>query len=192
MKDLIVLLEDGFEEIEALTVSDYLRRADIKVDLVSVKDVREVESAHGVKIVADYLLDDVKIEEYKGIYIPGGQPGSTNLSNNSKIRELVGMYSTEDKYVIAICAGPMVLDAAKILKNRKFTCYPGVENRLSVQNRIDKPVVRDENIITAMGPSIAQILAFELITLFKDEETSENVKREVLFNELERDIRKNV
>lgn len=191
MRDLIILLEDGFEEIEALTINDYLRRAKIEVDLVSVKNVKEVESSHGVKVVADYTLDEVKIDDYKGIYIPGGQPGSTNLSNNSRVRELVSMYDSSDKYVVAICAGPMVLDAAGVLKSKKFTCYPGVENRLTNQDRIDEIVVEDENIITAMGPSIAQILAFKLISLFKDDETSEKIKKDVLFYELEREIRKN-
>lgn len=190
MRDLIILLEDGFEEIEALTINDYLRRAKIEVDLVSVKNVKEVESSHGVKVVADYTLDEVKIDDYKGIYIPGGQPGSTNLSNNRRVKELVSMYDSSDKYVVAICAGPMVLDAAGVLKDKKFTCYPGVENRLANKYRIDEIVVEDENIITAMGPSTAQILAFKLISLFKDDETSEKIKKDVLFYELEREIRK--
>lgn len=191
MRDLIILLEDGFEEIEALTINDYLRRAKIEVDLVSVKNVKEVESSHGVKVVADYTLDEVKIDGYKGIYIPGGQPGSTNLSNNRRVKELVSMYDSSDKYVVIICAGPMVLDAAGVLKDKKFTCYPGVENRLVNKDRIDEIVVEDENIITAMGPSTAQILAFKLISLFKDDETSEKIKKDVLFYELEREIRKN-
>ena len=135
MRDLIILLEDGFEEIEALTINDYLRRAEIEVDLVSVKNVREVESSHGVKIIADYLLDEVKIDDYRGIYIPGGQPGSTNLSNNSRVRELVSMYDSSDKYVVAICAGPMVLDAAGVLKSKNLHAIQ--ELKIDLQTKIE-------------------------------------------------------
>lgn len=190
MKELMILLADGFEEIEALTVCDYLRRAEIGVDLVCVNDKKEVESSHGVKIMADFILDDVKITDYKGIYIPGGQPGATNLSKNAKVKEIVELYNGSEKYIASICAGPMVLDAVGILKNRKFTCYPGVEQRLSTQDSLDEVVVKDENIITAMGPSIAQLLAFKLIEEFKGIEMAEKIKKDVLFDKLEREILK--
>lgn len=190
MKDLMIVLDNGFEEIEALTVSDYLRRADISVDLVSAKKEREVESSHGVKVVADYTVDEIKINDYNGIYIPGGQPGATNLSKNKKIRDIIELYNDMDKYVIAICAGPMVLDSAGVLKNKKFTCYPGVEERLENKNRLDEVVVQDNNVITSMGPSLAQVLAFKLIEEFKGKEVDEKIKKDVLFDRLVEEIKK--
>lgn len=181
MKDLLILLADGFEDIEALTVADYLRRADLDVDLVSISDNNVVKSAHGVKVLADKTFIEINFEDYKGLYIPGGLPGATNLAKDEKIVEAAEMYLQEDKYVAAICAGPIVLDKAELLKNKKFTCYPGYEKNLSVQDRLDEPVVFDENMITAMGPSFAQVLAFELIKLFKGEDVAEEVKKSTLF-----------
>lgn len=181
MKDLLILLADGFEDIEALTVADYLRRAELDVDLVSISDNNVVKSAHGVKVLADKTFIEINFEDYKGLYIPGGLPGATNLAKDEKIVEAAEMYLQEDKYVAAICAGPIVLDKAELLKNKKFTCFPGYEKNLSVQDRLDEPVVFDENMITAMGPSFAQVLAFELIKLFKGEGVAEEVKKSTLF-----------
>lgn len=181
MKDLLILLADGFEDIEALTVADYLRRAELDVDLVSISDNNVVKSAHGVKVLADKTFIEINFEDYKGLYIPGGLPGATNLAKDEKIVEAAEMYLQEDKYVAAICAGPIVLDKAELLKNKKFTCFPGFEQNLSVQDRLDEPVVFDENMITAMGPSFAQVLAFELIKLFKGEGVAEEVKKSTLF-----------
>lgn len=181
MRDLLILLADGFEDIEALTVADYLRRADLDVDLVSISDNNVVKSAHGVKVLADKTFIEINFEDYKGLYIPGGLPGATNLAKDEKIVEAAEMYLKEDKYVAAICAGPIVLDKAELLKNKKFTCFPGFEQNLSVQDRLDEPVVFDENMITAMGPSFAQVLAFELIKLFKGEGVAEEVKKSTLF-----------
>lgn len=181
MRDLLILLADGFEDIEALTVADYLRRADLDVDLVSISDNNVVKSAHGVKVLADKTFIEINFEDYKGLYIPGGLPGATNLAKDEKIVEAAEMYLQEDKYVAAICAGPIVLDRAELLKNKKFTCFPGFEQNLSVQDRLDEPVVFDENMITAMGPSFAQVLAFELIKLFKGEGVAEEVKKSTLF-----------
>lgn len=88
MKDLLVFLAEGFEEIEALTIVDVLRRADLKVDTVSIKDRLEVKGAHGVTVLADKTFDEINIEDYKAMYIPGGQPGATNLMNDKKFLSL--------------------------------------------------------------------------------------------------------
>lgn len=189
MKDLLILLADGFEEIEALTVLDYLRRADLSVDLVSIYQRKNVVSAHNVEINADYNLDEINVDEYRSLYIPGGLPGATNLANNPKVVELSKMYCEEEKIVAAICAGPIVLDRAELLKSNEFTCYPGFEKNLSTQERLDEAVVVNENIVTSMGPSFAQILAFKLIELLKDKETVEEIKRDTLFTNLEKFIK---
>jgi 4-methyl-5(b-hydroxyethyl)-thiazole monophosphate biosynthesis len=184
MKDLLIFLAKGFEDIEALTVADYLRRAGLEVDLVSITDHNIVTSAHGVKVVADKTILEINFEDYKGIYIPGGLPGATNLAADERIVEAVGMYLQEDKYVAAICAGPIVLDKAELLKDGNFTCFPGYEENLSVKGRVDEAVVYDGNMITSLGPSFAQVLAFELIKIFKGEEAADEVKKSTLFVDL--------
>ncbi|WP_138160448.1 DJ-1 family glyoxalase III [Peptoniphilus catoniae] len=184
MKDLLIFLADGFEDIEALTISDYLRRADLTVDLVSINEGRMVESAHGVKIEADLSFSEIIFEDYRAIYIPGGLPGATNLADDNRVIESVEMYSQEDKLVAAICAGPVVLDRAKLLKDNEFTCFPGYEGNLSVKGRKDLPIYEADNIVTAMGPSFAQVLAFRLIEILKDEESAQKVKEGTLFTNL--------
>ncbi len=184
MKDLLIFLADGFEDIEALTVCDYLRRADLDVDLVSITDKKEVESAHGVKVLADLTFSEIMFDDYKAIYVPGGLPGAINLAEDKRVRESVEMYAQEDKLVAAICAGPIVFDKVKLLKEGKYTCFPGFEKNLETAGRVDEPVVIDGNVITSMGPSFAQVLAFELIELLKGEESAQAIKEATLFTNL--------
>lgn len=186
MKDLLIFLADGFEEIEALTVYDYLKRADLDVELVSIMtDRHKVYGTHGLEIIADKHISEINMKEYKGIYIPGGLPGATNLAKDHRVVEMANIFSErEGRFVAAICAGPIVFDKAGILKDGKFTCYPGFERNLEVKDPKDLPVVQDENSFTAMGPSFAQILAFEIIKYLKGDEISEEIKKEVLFDKL--------
>ena len=188
MKDLLVFLAEGFEEIEALTIVDVLRRADLKVDTVSVKDRLEVKGAHGVTVLADKAFDEINIEDYRAMYIPGGQPGATNLMNDKKVVECANVFNDEERKIIAICAGPEVLDAAGLLKDGKFTCYPGVEKRLKVKDPQDEAVVVEENIITAMGPALAILLGVKLVEVLVSKEKAEEVAEGLLLPQLKKFI----
>ncbi len=188
MKDLLVFLADGFEEIEALTPVDYLRRAELEVTTVSITDSREVKGAHGIVVLADTTIGEVNPEEYRGIFCPGGLPGATNLAGDSKVIDLVKKFNAEGKMVAAICAGPHVFDTAEILNEGKFTCYPGYEGNLKTGGRVDELVVVDKNVVTSMGPSTAQVLAFKLIEILKDEKSKKDVEEEVLFPILLREL----
>lgn len=189
MKDLLVFFADGFEEVEALTVVDYLRRADIGVTTVSIYDRKEVEGAHGVKVITDKAFNEVDFKEFKGIYIPGGLPGAEYIRDKEEVVELIKEFNKENKLVSAICAGPTVLDKAGVLTENEFTCYPGYEGNLSTKGRQDKDVVAKDNVITAMGPALAMNMAFELIEYFKGKEVLENIKKDVLFPQLVESIK---
>ena len=180
MKDLLVFLADGFEEIEALTIVDVLRRADLVVDTVSITDRNEVRGAHDVRVLADKTFDEINIEDYRAMYIPGGQPGATNLMRDKKVVECANVFNDDERIVTAICAGPQVLDAAGLLKDGKFTCYPGVENRLKVKDPQDSPVVVEDNIITAMGPALAILLGVKLVEILVSKEKAEEVAEGLL------------
>lgn len=188
MKDLLVFLAEGFEEVETLTIVDVLRRADLKVETVSVKDRLEVKGAHDVKIFADKTFDEINIEDYRAMYIPGGQLGATNLMNDKKVLECAHVFNDEGKEVIAICAGPQVLDAAGLLKDGKFTCYPGFEKRLKVKDPQDAAVVVEENIITAMGPALAILLGLKLVEVLASKEKAEEVAEGLLLPKLKKFI----
>lgn len=194
MKDLLIFLADGFEEIEALTVCDYLRRADLEVDLVSIMtDRHRVKGAHSIDVVADKHIDEMNIKDYRGIYIPGGLPGATNLAADNRVVEMVKMFENSDnRFVASICAGPIVFEKAGILKEGRFTCYPGFEKNLETKGNLDEPTVKEENVFTGMGPSLAQVLAFDLIKYLKDEKTAEDIKKDVLFDKLVDYVKKDI
>lgn len=186
MKDLLIFLADGFEEIEALTVYDYLTRAGLEVEMASIMtDRHKVKGSHGIEVVAEKHINEIKFDDYRGVYIPGGLPGATNLASDVRVIEVSNVYKdNEENYVAAICAGPIVFDKAGILKEGEYTCYPGFEANLKTKNRIEEPVVQRDNQFTAMGPSFAQVLAFEIIKYLKGEELAEKIKKEVLFDRL--------
>lgn len=184
MKDLLVFLAEGFEEVEALTVVDLCRRAGLTVVMVSINDRREVEGSHGITVLADQLLDEINFEDYRGLYIPGGLPGATNLKREKRVVELVKIFAEEEKLVSAICAGPQVLDEAKVLQNGKFTCYPGVEEKLSVTEPLDVPVHRQDNIYTGMGPALAVLLGIQIVKHLAGEEKAQEVSQGFLVPKL--------
>ena len=188
MKDLLVFLAEGFEEIEALTIVDVLRRADLKVDTVSISDRLEVKGAHDIKVFADKIFDEINIEDYRAMYIPGGQPGATNLKNDKRVLECANVFNDEERKVIAICAGPQVLDAAGLLKDEKFTCYPGVEERLKVKDPQNAAIVEENNIMTAMGPALAILLGVKLVETLASKEKAEEVAEGLLLPELKKFI----
>ena len=184
MKDLLVFLADGFEEVEALTIVDALRRADLKVETVSITDRKEVRGTHDVRVLADKTFDEINIEDYRAMYIPGGQPGASNLMRDKKVLECANLFNDDEKFIAAICAGPQVLDAANLLKNGKFTCYPGVEDRLKAENPQDAAVVVENNIITAMGPALAILLGVKLVEILGSKEKAEEVYEGLLIPKL--------
>lgn len=114
-----VLLATGFEEAEALFTTNILRRAEIKTDLVTINDKKEVVGAHDMKIVADKIFDD-SIYDYDMIVLPGGLPGATNLRDDERVIKAVQYFNDNDKYIGAICAAPIVLKKAGIIKGRRL------------------------------------------------------------------------
>lgn len=178
---VMVLLAEGFEEVEALTVVDYLRRMDIGADMVSVTDDRNVKGAHGVEVVTDKELEDLDLSQYEGIVIPGGLPGAENLKKNSKVIEAVREFNHDKRLVAAICAGPIVLEEAGILEGNDYTCYPGFEKVIKQGNHKEENVVRDGNIITSRGPALAGDFAIEIVNFIAGKETKEALMKDIVY-----------
>ncbi len=187
MKKVAVFLADGFEEIEALTVVDVLRRANIKCDMVSIKD-QMVRGAHNITVKADEIISD-DIEEYDMIVCPGGLPGAENLQNDDKVLNVIKKFNdSPNKYVAAICASPaMVLTKTGIEKGRFITSYPGeeYENLLKEANYVDELVVVDGNLITSRGPATTLLFAYKLVEIL--EGNAEALKEGMLWNMLEQE-----
>ncbi len=178
---VIVFLADGFEEVEALTVVDYLRRMDIEVDMVSITGEKQVKGAHDIKVLADKVIADIDISFYDGGIIPGGMPGATNLRDHDKVIDMMRTLYEGKKLVAAICAGPIVLERAGIIRGKEITSYPGFEEKLKDGIYREDPVVRDDNIITARGPALAVDFAIEIVKYFLGEERTEDLKNNILY-----------
>ena len=162
MKRVAVFLAEGFEEIEALTVVDILRRVNITCDMVSLKDL-EVKGAHNILVKADKIISD-EIKEYDLIVLPGGMPGAKNLQNSSDVIEIIKHFNENKKLIGAICAAPIVLSTAQVIDGKNITSYPGFEDELKGCNYIeDEAVVVDDNIITSRGPATAIAFSYKLI-----------------------------
>lgn len=164
MTRALILLADGFEEIEAITIIDLLRRGGIDVMAAGLSE-RLVSGNHGIVVQADCLLDDVIDESFDLIVLPGGQPGADNLRNDVRVIRILQKQYTDNRLVAAICAAPIVLAAAGLLVNRKATSYPGYLDRHPAEGMqySHEAVVKDGNIITSRGPGTAMDFALALL-----------------------------
>ena len=148
----ILLLAEGFEEIEAITTVDFLRRCDIPVQTVSVTNGgKTVTGAHGIPVVCDLEMWDVRPDDVTCVILPGGMPGTRNLGDSTWVTDLVQAACGRGDWVAAICAAPSVLGKLGLLRNKNATCYPGFERELTGAIMTTEKAVRDGNIITANG-----------------------------------------
>lgn len=175
-----VHLATGFEEVEALTVVDVLRRAEIDVESVSVTGELLVEGAHGIKVQADLLFDEGDYDNLGMIVLPGGIPGTPNLANHKGLMKKVNDFAEAGRPLAAICAAPMILGEAGHLKDRKATIYPGMEEHLLGAIAGDGPVEIDGNFITSRGPGTAFEFALSLVEFIKGKEVAETVRKALL------------
>ena len=181
--NVIVFLADGFEEVEALTVVDYLRRVEgITVDTVSIKDSLQVLGAHNIEVKADKTINDLEdTGGYHAVVIPGGMPGATNLRDNEKVIKMVQEINNKGKLVAAICAGPIVLEQAKVIDGKEVTSYPGFGADLPDSIYKEDDVVCDGNIITARGPAKAEDFAIEIVRHLAGDKAVRTLKSSILY-----------
>lgn len=183
LKKIVVMLAEGFEEIEALTVVDVLRRANVECDLVSISG-KEVLGAHDILVTADKVMDEAELNSYDGVVLPGGMPGAANLKNNIRVVELIKEFSAVGKIVAAICAAPIVLEKAGIIGGKKITSYPSFDIHLGNCIYSEDVVVRDNNIITSRGPATTLPFSFEILEALGLEEEAKELKESMMFNKL--------
>lgn len=180
MKKAIVLLAKGFEEVEALTVVDVLRRGGVHCITCSINGEEEVLGSHSIHVKANNLLEKVDVDKYDVLVIPGGMPGAVNLRDSEKVIELVKKFNNENKLIAAICAGPIVLGKAEILNGKEVTSYPGFEGELGDVTYCEEIVVQDGNIITSRGPATAIYFSFKILENLTNKETVEKLKEAML------------
>lgn len=161
-KKVLVMLAQGCEEIEAVTVIDILRRAGIEVTSAGLDDL-PVLGSHSIMLSADTTLDLAQHQDFDMIVLPGGMPGTTNLRNDKRLTALLQKMAQQGRQVAAICAAPSVLAAAGLLDGRKATCYPTCLDAFPKVNRQAAAVVEDGNLTTSRGPGTAMDFALALV-----------------------------
>ena len=160
MAKVAVILADGFEEIEALTVVDVLRRANITCHMVGFE--AQMTGSHAIQVQADRVFDG-DLSEYDMIVLPGGMPGSAHLRDNEQLIAELQKCEQVCKKVAAICAAPIVLNRAGLLKDKEFTCYDGVQEQIADGYYRKETVVVDGHLITSRGPATALAFAYNLV-----------------------------
>ncbi len=183
MAKVYAMIADGTEEVECLAVVDILRRAGVETVLVSVGRTRDVVSSHQVRIQADATVEETDFTDGDVIFLPGGMPGSENLSACEKLIGALQKADEEGRRIAAICAAPGgVLGRHGFLRGRTATCFPGFEKEFLEGEYTRQGVVTDGNITTARGLGFAIDLGIELVKLLMGEETAEDVKGKIQYN----------
>lgn len=177
-----VHLADGFEEVEALTVVDLLRRANIDAKTVSVEQDKTVEGAHGIKVEADLLFENADYDKCEMVVLPGGMPGAENLKKHKGLYDVIEEFSQKGKELAAICAAPMVLDGHAALAGKTVTIYPGFEQQLASVSPISADIVDDGNVLTGKGPAFAMKFTLAIIEKLKGIEAAEAVAKGLLLD----------
>ena len=162
MKRAVIFIAEGFEEIEALSIVDILRRGGVEVNMMSVSDNPYVTGVHGIEIVTN-SVSEFELTDEDMIILPGGLPGADNLRKSAVACETIKYFATHNRFIAAICAAPYVLGQLGILKGKKATCYPGFQEHLIGADYTAAKVEIDGNIITANGPASASKFALTLL-----------------------------
>ncbi len=179
MKKAVLLLATGFEEIEAVTICDVLRRGQIEVSMASIGEP-SVVGAHGIQLQADSLMAEVQGELFDAVILPGGMVGTENLLASAEVTTFLQHHAEAGRLVSAICAAPWVLYKAKLLQDKQATIYPGLEEKISGSSG-DDSVVQDGNIITSKGPATAMEFSLALLRELAGEQVASEVGRGLLF-----------
>jgi 4-methyl-5(b-hydroxyethyl)-thiazole monophosphate biosynthesis len=173
-------LAEGFEEIEAVTVTDVLRRADIDVETVSVTGKREVTGAHDITVMADRIFEETDYSRADMIVLPGGMPGTLNLGKHDGLMQKLMEYAQEGKWIAAICAAPSIIGRLGILKGLDATCFPGFEDELKGANVNTQHVVHTDKIITSRGPGTAIKFSLKIVEVIKGIEVADKIKKAMI------------
>lgn len=181
MKKTAILFANGYEEVEALTVVDLLRRAKIGCEILSVADSGQVTGSHGISIGADRNFSGTDFSQYDGVILPGGMPGTTNLAADERVLALLRSFAVAGKLTAAICAAPTVLAKAGLLEGKKAVCYPGMEEQLTGAKVSFDPVAVDGTVITSRGLGTAIPFALSIVQYFDGRERAEALASSVVY-----------
>ena len=171
-----LFLGTGFEEVEAIATIDVLRRAEVELTTVSVMEERIVEGAHGVRIEADKMFDEVDCANAQMLILPGGMPGTLNLGAHEGLAALLRDQNKKGRWIAAICAAPSILGHKGLLDGKSATCFPGFEEELFGANVSKDFVVKDGNIITAKGMGSAIEFGLQIAEILTSTHNAQKIR----------------
>jgi len=183
MSKICVFLAEGMEEIEALTVVDICRRAQIDTKTVSITGDLMVISSHGIAVKADMMLSEVAFDEVDMIVLPGGMPGTLNLEACEPLMKKVEEFDAKGKYIAAICAAPSIFGHKGILETRNACCYPSFEDHLTGATVSKKPVEVSDHIITSRGMGTAIDFALQIVACVKGQQCADSIKEAIIYKQ---------
>mgnify|MGYP002534821944 FL=1 len=181
MSEVVVLLADGFEEIEGLTVVDVIRRAGISLTTVSIMKQEQVTGAHQIQVKADCLWEKTDFSDTKMVVLPGGLGGMQNLEAHEGVRELLQKFAKEQRYIGAICAAPTILGRMGLLEGKRAVCYPSMEDGLADAEVCYEGVVADGTIITGRGMGVSIDFALRLVEALRDETLADDIAEQIVY-----------
>lgn len=182
-KKVYIFLADGFEDIEGLTVVDLLRRAEIEIHTVSIKNTKEVQTAHGISLLTDKVFGEVDFSDADMLVLPGGMPGTKYLAGYKPLIELLTEFYDDGRKIAAICAAPSVFSGLGFLKGRRATAYPSFMDVIERDGAITSTdsVVVDGNVTTSRGLGTAVDFALSIITQLEGEEKAQEIAESVVY-----------
>jgi 4-methyl-5(b-hydroxyethyl)-thiazole monophosphate biosynthesis len=183
MVKVVILLAEGFEEVEAVAIVDVLRRADIEVVIAGLHE-GPITSARRVRVLPDTGIDTIRSEDFDMIVLPGGQPGSDNLNADARVRRLINEFHAQGKLTGAICAAPYVLANAGILDGKHATSYPSYRDRLGKVIYEEQSVVEDGNVMTSRGPGTALCFGLSIVARLVGEEKAQQIRQAMLLEKV--------
>ena len=177
-----VFFGEGFEEVEALTVVDLLRRAEGNVKMIGIAGTESVTGSHGISIKMDGSMVDVTILDAEMLVLPGGGEGTNNLGACQPLTSLLAAADKRKLPIGAICAAPSILGDMGILQGRRAVCYPGFEDRLIGAKVSREPVAEDGHIITSRGVGTAIAFSLKLIARIKGKDEADRIEKAIIYN----------
>lgn len=181
MKDVCVFFATGYEEIEALTVVDILRRAGISTKMVSITGQDMVTGSHNISVKMDALFDDIDFANVEMIVLPGGMPGTKHLEAHEGLMKQVDSFHAAGKPISAICAAPSILGHRDVLQGKKACCYPSFEEDLQGAEVVFKPCVVDGHVTTGRGMGTAIEFALAIVERYQGKEAANQMAEKIIY-----------
>ncbi len=181
MKKAAVFFGTGYEEIEALTVVDLLRRADIEVVCVSINNEKTVTGSHKITVEMNAGIDEIDFDSFDILICPGGMPGTKNLEACQKLTDNLRAFYKEGKLIGAICAAPSIFGHMGLLNGKKACIYPGMEAELTGAEVVYDKVVKADNVITSRGMGTAIAFGLEIVASLLDQKTADQLGKGVVY-----------